>query len=346
MGKSGLIVSRFALGTAMFGARGNADRDEVTRMMHTALDAGINLIDTADIYGRGESEEIVGAAVSGRRHQVVLSTKFYTDAPGWSANSRRSVMTAVEQSLRRLQSEWIDLYQIHRPDPACPLEETIAALDDLVRAGKVRYFGTSNFPSDLLVEAQWAAARIGAARPASEESPYSIFSRGVEATTLPACARHGIGFLAFSPLNAGWLTGKYRAGASPPADSRASRFADARSDADEGAGYWRPFFAANALNDQKLTLVDALDTRAHAAGLSLVQLAQAWVVEHPGVTSAIIGPRTPEQLDELLANVDLRLDTDLLDAVDELVPPGADVNAAKMTWTPPGLEVGARRGPR
>ncbi len=344
-GATGITVSELCLGTAMFGARGNPDHDDVVRMIHRALDAGINFVDTADIYGMGEAETIVGKALAGsRRDSVILMSKFFapmSSDPNSGGSSRRWIMRAVEGSLRRLGTEWLDVYQIHRPDPGCAIEETLSAVADLVHAGKVRYLGSSSFPAERIVEAQWAAARRRVPRVVCEEAPYSLFSRGVEASVLPVCRRHELAFIGFSPLNAGWLTGKYRRDSPPPADSRADRF-QARA-GDEGYSYWTPFFAPGPANDHKLALVEVLEDIARTAGLTLAHLAQAWVLEHPGVTASIIGPRTREQLEATLAGVDVVLDADVLDAVDAEIPPGTDLDAFKMSWQSDALQVESRR---
>jgi aryl-alcohol dehydrogenase (NADP+) len=332
LGRSGIRVSRFGLGTMVLGAWGNTDRESCTRIIHRALDAGINLVDTADVYAAGESEEIVGDALRGRRDDVVLATKFHNpmgDDPNRRGNSRRWINRAVEESLRRLQTDRIDLYQVHRPDPATDLAETVDALTDLVRAGKILAWGTSTFPADELVEACWVADRRGVAAPHSEQPPYSILCRGIERDVLPVCRRHGIGVIVWSPLSGGWLTGKYRRGVAAPSDSRASTNPD---HFDVG-------------NEAKFDAVEQLAAIADAAGVRLTELALAWAVEHPDVTSALIGPRTDAQLDELLAAAELVLDPDTLDAIDAVVAPGNDVNVADRGWHPPGLDASQRRRP-
>jgi aryl-alcohol dehydrogenase (NADP+) len=330
LGATGVQVSRLGLGTMVLGAWGNTDRRSCVRIVHRALDAGINLVDTADVYAFGESEDIVGEALAGRRDDVVLATKFHNamdDDPNHRGNSRRWIVRAVEDSLRRLRTDRIDLYQIHRPDPATDIAETVDALSDLVRAGKVIAWGTSTFPAEELVEARWAAERRRVGGPHCEQPPYSILCRGIERDVLPVCARHGIGVLVWSPLSGGWLSGKYRRGEAPPADSRAVTNRD-HFDAD---------------NEAKLSAVERLAVVADAAGLSLTQLALGWATEHPAVSSALIGPRTEEQLDELLSAADVALDADTLDAVDEIVPPGSDLNPGDRGWSPPGLAAAARR---
>jgi len=335
LGRTGMHVSTLCLGTMMFGEWGNPDEGECARIVHAALDAGINFVDAADIYADGQSEEILGRALRGRRDEVVLATKFGNpmgDDPNRRGGSRRWITQAVEDSLRRLGTDWIDLYQLHRPDPHTDIDETLAALSDLIHAGKVRAIGTSTFSAAELVEAQWVAERRGRERFTTEQPPYSIFARGVEAEVLPTCQRHGIGVIVWSPLNGGWLTGKYRRGQAPPPGSRAVREPD-------------HFDFGDPIRERKLDLVEALVELADGAGLSLTHLAQAWVLVHPAVTSAIIGPRTPEQLADVLGAADVVLDDDLLDAIDALVPPGTNVNPADAGHVPPSLDAAARRRP-
>jgi aryl-alcohol dehydrogenase-like predicted oxidoreductase len=330
LGGTGVLVSRFGLGTMVLGVWGNRDLDECVRIVHRALDAGINLVDTADIYGAGENEEIVARAIAGRRDDVVLATKFHGsmgDDVNQRGDSRRWVMRAVDDSLRRLGVDHVDLYQIHRPDPATPIDETVGALDDLVRSGKVRYWGTSTFPAEELVEARWSAQRRNTTGPHSEQAPYSILHRHVERDVLPVCQRHGIGVLVWSPLSGGWLTGKYRAAGDAPAGSRAATNPD----------------HFDGRNEAKADAVDRLRRIAADAGLPLTHIALAWVAEHPAVTSVLLGPRTDEQLVDLLGATDVVLDDATLDAIDEVVAPGTDLNPADAGWTPPGLAPAARR---
>lgn len=340
LGRTGVRVSAFCLGAMMFGPRGNPDEEECARMIGRALDAGINFIDTADVYSNGVSEEIVGRAVRRRRDQVVLATKVHFrmgDGPNDRGNSRLWIMRAVEGSLRRLGTEHIDLYQLHRPDLETDLEESLEALSDLTRQGKVRYAGTSAFPAWMLVEAHWVSERRSLSKLASEQSPYSIFSREIERDLLPVAERYGMGVMVYSPLAGGWLTGKYRRDREPPADSRMFRSRE-----------WRGRFAerfdlSRERVQRKLDLVEELRGVADAAGMPVAHLALAFTLAHPAVTSAIIGPRTPEQLEELLERADLRLDDEALDAIDRLVPPGSLVDPADRAWNPPWLEPGARR---
>jgi aryl-alcohol dehydrogenase-like predicted oxidoreductase len=330
LGDTGVQVSRFGLGTMVLGVWGNRDLAECGRIIHRALDAGINLIDTADVYGAGENEVIVGRAIAGRRDDVVLATKFHGamgDDVNRRGNSRRWVMRAIDESLRRLAVDHVDLYQIHRPDPATPIDETVGALDDLVRSGKIRYWGTSTFPAAELVEVRWASARRQVRGPHTEQPPYSILCRHIEGDVLPTCQRHGIGVITWSPLSGGWLTGKYRAAGDAPEGSRAATNPD-HFDGDNAA---------------KAAAVDRLRTVADQTGLALAHLALAWAAEHPVVSSVLLGPRTDEQLIDLLGAMDVELDADTLDAIDEVVAPGTDLNPADAGWTPPGLAPAARR---
>jgi aryl-alcohol dehydrogenase-like predicted oxidoreductase len=332
LGRTGVAVSAYALGTMMFGAWGNPDAAECTAMVHRALDAGVSLVDTADIYDDGRSEEILGAALVGRRDDIVLATKFANPmGEGLNARgaSRRWVLRACEDSLRRLRTDWIDLYQVHRLDDSADVDETLSALSDLVHQGKVRYIGTSTFPASSLVEAQWVASVRGLVRPVAEQPPYSVLARAVEAEVLPVCRRFDIGVLVWAPLNGGWLTGKYRGGGAPTS-SRADR---EPAHFDHGSE-----FAA-----VKATAVEALASVASAAGVRLVDLAHAFVLAHPAVTAAIIGPRTLAQLDDVLPGADVRLDDDTLDAIDKIVAPGTNLNPADAGWAPPWLAAPERR---
>ena len=324
-------VSSLALGTMMFGAWGNTDHGACVAMVHEALDAGINLVDTADMYAAGETEEIVGRALADRRDAVVLATKFWNpmgDGVNQRGASRRWIMQAVEASLRRLRTDWIDLYQVHRPDPHTDIEELMDALGDLVRQGKVRYVGTSTWPAELIVEAQWAATRRNGPRLSSEQPPYSILTRGIERSVLPTCRRHGMGVLVWAPLNGGWLTGKYQRSEAPPAGSRR-----------EYAGEHM------TTSDAKFDAVDALRGVASQAGLSLTHLSLAWVREHPVITAAIIGPKTSAQLTDLLAAADTRLDATTLDDIDAIVSPGTTLVDTDNGWTTWELEPYNRRWP-
>ena len=326
-------VTPLCLGAMMFGAWGNRDHDESIRVIDHALEAGINFIDTADVYARGESEEIVGKALKGRRDQIVLATKVHgpmddTD-PNMKGNSRRWIVQEVEASLRRLQTDWIDLYQIHRWDPDTDHEETLGALTDLQRAGKIRYLGSSTYPPSAIVEAQWVAEKRGLARFVCEQPPYSILVRGVETEVLPTCRRYGMGVIPWSPLGGGWLSGRYRKG-SEPTSHRADRI-PARYD------------LSLPENQRKLDAAERLAQLAEQAGLSLIHLALAFVIRHPAVTAAIIGPRTLEQLEGQLGALDVELSDEVLDAIDEIVPPGTSLNPADAGWRPPHLDDPAER---
>ncbi|MEX2253898.1 MAG: aldo/keto reductase [Acidimicrobiia bacterium] len=338
LGRSGVQVSEYCLGAMMFGPWGEPDHGESVRIIHRALDAGINFIDTADVYSAGESEEIVGEALAGRREDVVLATKFFAPMgsdPNSKGGSRRWIMQEVENSLRRLGTDYIDLYQIHRPDDHADIDETLGALTDLVHQGKIRYLGHSTFPAEYIVEAQWTSERRNRERFVCEQPPYSIFVRGIERAVLPTCARYGIGVIPWSPLAGGLLTGRYRKGQPPPEGSRLAR----------GFGSQHQSERQQLAHDARLDAVEELLKIADAAGVSLTHLAHAFVLEHPSVTSAIIGPRTMEQLDDVLAGVDVRLDEATLDAIDEVVPPGTDISAGDP-WQPPGLAAANRRRPR
>ena len=332
LGTTGVQVSELCLGAMMFGGMGNRDHDDSVAIIHRALDAGINFVDTADVYSRGESETIVGRALAGRRDDVVLATKFHGtmgEGPNMSGNSRRWIVREVEDSLRRLGTDWIDLYQVHRPDPRTDIEDTLAALDDLVHAGKIRYAGCSTFPAEQIVEAHWAAERRGLERFRTEQPPYSIFARGIESAVLPTCERYGMGVLVWSPLNGGWLTGRYGGGdvaRTARMDRMPERFDMTRAD-----------------NQRKLELTVELGKLASDVGTNLLGLALGFVLAHSAVTSAIIGPRTMDQLDGILAAGAPTLDDDVLDRIDALVPPGTGVSTADGGWTPPAIEAAWRR---
>jgi aryl-alcohol dehydrogenase-like predicted oxidoreductase len=333
LGQTGVQVTPLCLGAMMFGAWGNPDHDEGIRTIHAALDAGINFVDTADVYARGESEEIVGKALKGRRDSVVLATKvhgqMHDSDPNQKGNSRRWIIQEVESSLKRLQTDWIDLYQIHRWDPATSHEETLGALTDLQRAGKIRYLGSSTFPPSQIVEAQWTAEQRGLARYVCEQPPYSILVRGIETEVLPTCAQYGMGVIPWSPLAGGYLSGKLRKGGSEQSH-RAERMPER-------------YDATRPENQPKLEAVEKLVALAEQAGLSLIHLALGFVLSHPTITSAIVGPRTLEQLEGQLGGADVKLSADVLDAIDEIVPPGTNLNPLDAGWTPPHLADAASR---
>jgi aryl-alcohol dehydrogenase-like predicted oxidoreductase len=321
LGRTGIKVSPYALGAMMFGPLGNSDHDDAIAMIHKALDAGINFVDTADRYSAGESEEIVGKALKGRRDNVVLATKVHGpmgEDPNQQGNSRRWIIAEVENSLRRLQTDYIDLYQIHRPDPSTDIEETLSALTDLIRSGKVRTIGHSAMPASDIVEAQWVAERRGYERFRTEQPSYSILNRGIESEVLPVAERYGMGTLVWSPLAKGMLTGRIRKGQETDL-RRAERF-------------------TSFSDEQRLDKVEQLIPLAQEAGLPMTHLAMAFAIAHPGVTSAILGPRTHEHLDDLLAGVEVRLTDEILDRIDEIVPPGTDVGAPDHSaYLPPAL---------
>jgi aryl-alcohol dehydrogenase-like predicted oxidoreductase len=318
----------------MFGEWGNRDHDESIRIIHRALDAGINFIDTADVYSRGESEEIVGKALAGgRRDNVVLATKVHGtmgDDPNEFGNSRRWIVREVENSLRRLQTDWIDLYQIHRPEADTDIDETLGALSDLVHAGKVRYIGSSTFPASQIVEAQWTAQRRGLERFVTEQPPYSMLIRTVENDVLPTCERYGMGVIPWSPLAGGWLSGRYRLDQDVPQSRRADRIPDRYDMSLPG-------------NQRKLEAADQLARLAEEHDLTLIEMAIAFVIRHPAVTAAIIGPRTMEHLESQVTAADVELSDELLDRIDEVVPPGVNVNPSDTGWQNPALEAAARR---
>ena len=329
LGRTGIKVSPYTLGAMMFGAIGNPDHSECIRIVHRALDAGINVIDTAPAYSAGESEEIVGQALKGRRSAVILATKVHLvrgAEPTQGGNSRLWITSSVDKSLRRLQTDYIDVYQIHRPDPDTDIEETLSVLSDLVRSGKVRAIGSSTMPASDMVEAQWVAERRGLQRFRCEQPPYSILDRGIEAEVLPVAQRCGMGTLVWSPLAQGLLTGRARKG--QQTDLRRAAYFKHLSD------------------ERRLDAVEQLTGLAEEAGLALRHIAIAFAIAHPAVSSAIIGPRTMDHLEDLLAGADVTLTDDVLDRIDEIVAPGTDVGALDMAYRPPALlEPALRRRP-
>ena len=334
LGRTGVQVSPLCLGAMMFGAWGNTDHEESIRIIHHALDAGVNFVDTADVYSRGESEEIVGKALAGgRRDHVVLATKVHGtmgDDPNEFGNTRRWITTEVENSLRRLGTDWIDLYQIHRPEADTDIDETLGALTDLVRAGKVRYLGSSTFPAATIVEGQWVAERRGRERFVCEQPPYSILVRGIEADVLPVCRRYGMGVIPWSPLAGGWLTGRYRKDQEVPTSRRAALVPHRYDMSLPG-------------NRAKLEAAEQLAQLADETGISLIHLALAFVTRHPAITAAIIGPRTMEQLESQVGAAAVQLEDAVLDRIDEIVPPGTNLNPLDAGWQNPALEPAARR---
>jgi aryl-alcohol dehydrogenase-like predicted oxidoreductase len=334
LGGTGVSVSPLCLGAMMFGAMGNPDHDDSIRIIHRALDGGINFVDTADIYSMGESEEIVGKALAGgRRDGVFLASKVnhrMGDGANERGNSRRWIVAAVENSLRRLQTDWIDLYQIHRYDDGTDYEETLGALDDLVHQGKIRYAGCSTFPASRIVESQWAAERRGLTRFVCEQPPYSILSRGIESDVLPTCLRHRMGVVCWSPLAAGWLTGAWRKGAETPQPKR------------QGA-LPHLYDLSRPENQRKLEAAEALAVLAEEAGMTLVHLALGFVLQHPAVTAAIIGPRTKEHLESQLGAAEVKLTADILDRIDEIVAPGVNLDPQDRTLSSPAFDLAGRR---
>lgn len=332
LGRTGIEVSPLCLGTMMFGAWGNADHDDSIRIIHRALDEGINFVDTADVYSAGESEDIVGKALKGRRDDVVLATKFFMptgDGPNSSGGSRRYIMKEVENSLRRLQTDYIDLYQVHRPSPTTDVDETLGALSDLVHQGKVRSIGSSSYSGAEIVEAQVVSRDRGLERFRTEQPPYSILTRGIEEDVLPTTQRYGMGTLVYSPLSGGWLTGRWRKDA-PGAPVSKNR-PPARFDMSTPA------------NQRKLDVVEELAQLAEANGITLIDMAIAFVINHPGVTSAIVGPRTMEQLESQLPGAGVTLSTEVLDRIDELVAPGVTLNPDDNSYGQNTLTAAARR---
>lgn len=337
LGRTGIEVSVHCLGTMMFQDGCNSDHDDCVRIIHAALDQGINFVDTADMYGQGESEEIVGKALRGRRDDIVLATKVHFqmgEGRNRSGNSRRWILKAVEDSLRRLDTDWIDLYQVHFPDHSTDIEETLSVLCDLVRQGKIRAFGCSNFLAEEIVEAHHVSERRGLGRFRTAQPPYSILARGIEASLLPVVERYGMGALVWSPLAFGFLTGKHRK--------------DQPIDLATGRAALRPAFfdPAIAENAAKLDAVEQLIELATSIGCTLPELAVAFTVAHPAVTSAIIGPRTMEQLDGLLKGAALTLDDATLDRIDEIVPPGMNLYNPAANFPPRSLtDTALRRRP-
>ena len=332
LGRTGVSVSPLCLGTMMFGPWGNQDENDSIRIIHRALDAGINFVDTADVYSAGESERILGKALKGRRDDVVLATKFFMpmgEDPNQGGGSRRWIMRSVEDSLRRLDTDHIDLYQVHRPSPVTDVEETLGALTDLVRQGKVRSIGSSSYAASQIVEAQWTARDGHLQRFVTEQPPYSILVRGIEADVLPTAQRHGMGILSYSPLAGGWLSGRWRKDAASAPTSAA-----------------RPparFDMSSPANQQKLEAVEQLAQLAEQAGMTLIDLAIAFVINHPAVTSAIIGPRTMEQLESQLTGADVSLPADVLDRIDQIVAPGVTINPDDNSYGETELAPAARR---
>jgi aryl-alcohol dehydrogenase-like predicted oxidoreductase len=333
LGTTGVTVSTLCLGTMMFGEWGTKDHAESIRIIHHALDAGVTFVDTADVYSAGESEVIVGKALAGRRDEVVLATKLFMpmgDDPNHQGSSRRWIMKAVDDSLRRLGTDWIDLYQVHRFDPEIDLDDTLGALSDLVHAGKIRYFGHTTFPASAIVEAQWVSLTRGRERFRTEQPTYSILTRGIEKDVLPTVQRFGMGVLSYSPLSGGWLSGRYRRDADVTGPSAAARPRNR-------------FDLSDPANQRKFDAADALGRLADETAMSLIDMAIAFVLNHPAVTSTIIGPRTMAHLKSQLGAGDTILSADVLDRIDEIVAPGITLNPADDGWVSPSLRPAALR---
>jgi aryl-alcohol dehydrogenase-like predicted oxidoreductase len=322
LGDTGIKVSVLCLGAMMFGDWGNKDHNDSIKIIHKAIDKGINFIDTADVYSQGESEKIVGKALKGKRKDIILATKVHGQMggnPNHQGNSRRWIMEEVDHSLMRLQTDYIDLYQIHRPDPNTDIDETLGALTDLVRMGKIRAFGSSTFPASQIVEAQWVAEKRGRERFRCEQPPYSMLIRGIESDILPTIKKYGMGTIVWSPLAGGWLSGKWQAGKDAPSTNRAKRRPDIYDLNKPG-------------NKEKLAAADKLNKLAENNGMTLVELAVAFTINHPAVTSAIIGPRTMEQLTTQLSAANIKLDNKILDEIDKIVPPGTNASPYESAW--------------
>ena len=326
LGRTGVQVSSLVLGAMNFGAIGRTTQDDATALVDAALEGGINLIDTADMYSGGESEEMVGKAIAGRREDIVLATKASLpmgEERNHQGSSRRWLVSELDNSLRRLGVDHIDLYQIHRWDPRTSDEETLSALTDLQRAGKIRYFGSSTFPAYRIVQAEWAARQNHLSRYVTEQPSYSILQRGVEAHVLPVTEQYALGVLAWSPLASGWLSGAIRAGQTITT-SRSTLMPER-------------FDTTIPANRARLDAVEQLAKVADEAGLTMIQLALGFVTAHPAVTSAIIGPRTLDHLHAQLAAADTVLMPDVLDAIDAIVAPGTDLAPHEKLDTPPAL---------
>jgi len=333
LGATGVRVSPLCLGAMMFGAWGNPDHDSCVAIVRHAIDAGINFIDTADVYSFGESEQIIGKALAGvDRERVVLATKFQSPMgrdPNMQGGSRRWIFKACEDSLRRLGTDYIDLYQMHRPDPATDIDETLGALSDLVHQGKIRMIGTSTFPAELLLEAHVVSERRGRERFRTEQPPYSILVRGIEGHVLPTAEQLGMGVVSWSPLAGGWLSGRF--GRGQENTSERERRLPTRP------GGTSRYSLDVPVNQRKFELVTQLAELADQGGLSMIELAIGFVLEHPAISAAIIGPRTMEQLVSQLPAARTRLTSDVLDRIDEIIAPGVDVNPEDGAWPSPAL---------
>lgn len=312
LGRTGVKVSPLCLGTMNFG--GPTPEPDSIHIIHKAIDHGINFIDTANMYNKGESESVVGKALAdGRRSRIILATKFHfpqSDDPNDRGNSRRHIFQAIEDSLRRLKTDWIDLYQIHRPVIDTPQDETLRALDDLVHKGYIRYIGCSTFPAWMVMEALAISERLGLTRFVTEQPPYNLLDRRIENELVPLALRYDLGLLPWSPIGGGVLAGRYKTSDKYPTDSRAARIGS---------------FMIERVNDRGLNIGKQLDNIARSRDMSPSQLALLWVKDQPAVTAPIIGPRTQEHLDDALPVLSMKLDEDTASLLDELVPPGSAV---------------------
>lgn len=331
LGRTGIKVSELCLGCMMFGGKTNA-KDSYD-IIDQAIDAGINFLDTANVYSRGRSEEVTGHALARnkKREKIVLATKVHgrmdDDDPNASGNARRHIIEQCHASLKRLQTDYIDLYQIHRPQSDIPIDETLRALDDLIRAGKVRYIGTSTFAAWQLVESLWVAKELGLNRFVCEQPPYNLLDRRVERELLPMAQSYGFGIIPWSPLAGGLLTGKYRRDQAAPEDAR---YADTKG---------RPWMERR-LTEGVYDVVEMLEPIAQGKGCTLSQLVLAWVIQRPGVTSPIIGPRTLQQLEDNLGALEVTFSKEELQKIDEMIPEGstfapfyeADFGPHKYHW--------------
>ena len=328
LGRTGVKVSPLCLGAMMFGSK--ADEAQSAAMIDRALDAGVNFIDTANVYSRGVSEDFVGKALArnGKRDRVVLATKVHgsmqDDDPNMQGNSRRHIIAQCEASLRRLQTDYIDLYQLHRPQPELAIDETLRALDDLVRAGKVRYLGTSTFAAWQLVESLWASKELGLNRFVCEQPPYHLLDRRIERELIPCAQTYGLALIPWSPLAGGMLTGKYKRGQEPPEGARLS-----------GQPGGREYFS-----DASFKVAETLEALAIEKGCTTSQLALAWCAQQPGITAPIIGPRTMEQLEDNLGALEVEVTDEDRQRLDEVAPPGratvpyyeADFGPSQYRW--------------
>ncbi|QGQ98900.1 aldo/keto reductase [Paenibacillus psychroresistens] len=338
LGRTGMKVSNYCLGTGAFGSWGNNNEEECIQIVDTAIEAGINFIDTADVYSAGGSEEIVGKALKGRRDSVILASKVGMSMGtglNQSGNSRLWIRREVENSLRRLQTDYIDLYQLHRPDPQTDIEETLGVLTDLIKEGKIRYIGSSTFQAWQIAEAQSVSESRNLARFSSEQPPYSILNRGIELDVLEATRKYGMSVLVWSPLSGGLLTGKYSKGQTASSDSRAARF--------KGSVLGNVVDPSREENRVKFEIIDRLQEVAAEAGMTLAHMAVAFTQAHPSITSTIIGPRTLNQIQESLKGINIQLSSDLLDAIDQIVPPGKILDDLERGWEPNWLAAASRR---